>query len=109
MVPAAGKGDGLEAGVQGGQGLGLLLVHAGGHHENCVLDGEEVGDVHDGLVELGGGGDGVGRQKRLEVVHTELGVVAHRDDRKHDLQPYWGRGAGLHSRLLEIEENIEQV
>ena len=66
----------------------MLLVHSRGYYKNSVLDSDEIGDVHEGLVHPRVGGDVVDGKEGSEVVHHVLGVVTKRDDRQHHLQPY---------------------
>ena len=88
MVCESTQCNGSQAWVQLAQRSGMLLVHCRGYHKDSVLDSNEVGDVHEGLVHPGVGGDVVGGQEGCKVVHHVLGVVTECDHRQHHLQPY---------------------
>ena len=88
MVCESTQCNGSQAWVQLLQRSRMLLVHSRGYHKYSVLDSNEVGDVHEGLVHLGVRGDAVGGKEGCEVVHHVLGVVPERDHRQHHLQPY---------------------
>ena len=81
MILAASHADRSERRVNLAQGSGVLLVHLGGHYKHGILHRVEVGNVHHRLVHHRVLGNVVHGQKDGDVVHHELGVVAHRDQR----------------------------